>query len=435
VASRQKQRAKNRQSQQSAAPRAEEIAAVLPLELPSLQQSMNFISALLWAYAILLMVGYFIFHREGTLVHGNMMSVDRAAFTVVNAGTLTGFQQSLSIDQYKIAGQLMIFGLTLGSTLIVMTIGGILVARIAKLAYSDLQILIAAILLEFGGVSIGAIALWILGSRDSLIAPLLQAASAIGNSGVWIGSPLDQNQPIVHLVLLPLAVIGSLGLAVVMDIVDVARGVRDRLSRHTIVVLWTVASIYLLGCVLILVLQCIATPPKTSEQFVRLLAGSSSASIDARSAGLPVSFAAEFPRSVQWVLILLMAIGASPGSCGGGIKGTAIVRMMAGVRDAFMGRAAGRGFAIAAVWIVTFLIVMGISFLVLLATQPDLNADRLLLLAVSAASNTGLSHDRVAIVGPGLAALSATMLLGRLLPWAFLWWVAASAPEEQVAVA
>jgi hypothetical protein len=67
-------------------------------------------------------------------------------------------------------------------------------------------------------------------------------------------------------------------------------------------------------------------------------------------------------------------------------------------------------------------------------TQPDLNADRLLLLAVSAASNAGLSHDRVAIVGPGLAALSATMLLGRLLPWGLLWWLAAAAPDENVAI-
>ena len=36
--------------------------------------------------------------------------------------------------------------------------------------------------------------------------------------------------------------------------------------------------------------------------------------------------------------------------------------------------------------------------------------------------------------GPGLATLSGTMLAGRLLPWAILWWIASTSPEEDVAV-
>src|SRR5206468_9458077 len=89
---------------------------------------------------------------------------------------------------------------------------------------------------------------------------------------------------------------------------------------------------------------------------------------------------------------------------------------------------------ISVVWTAGFVALCFGSLLLLLATQPDLTPDRLVLLAVSAASNTGLSHDRVAIVGRGMAVLSATMLLGRMLPWAVLWWMATSMPEEEIAV-
>ena len=70
----------------------------------------------------------------------------------------------------------------------------------------------------------------------------------------------------------------------------------------------------------------------------------------------------------------------------------------------------------------------------LLSTDPDAPADRLLFLCVSATSNVGLSHDPVAIVGPGLYVICAMMLLGRVLPLLVLWWMATSTTDEAVAV-
>jgi hypothetical protein len=63
-----------------------------------------------------------------------------------------------------------------------------------------------------------------------------------------------------------------------------------------------------------------------------------------------------------------------------------------------------------------------------------LDADRLLFIAVSAASNCGLAHDRVGIVGSGMYVLSLTMLLGRILPIVILWWVVRHADETDVAI-
>ena len=50
--------------------------------------------------------------------------------------------------------------------------------------------------------------------------------------------------------------------------------------------------------------------------------------------------------------------------------------------------------------------------------------DRALFVIVSAASNTGLSHDPLSVNSSNAYTLSITMLLGRLLPIIVLWWMA-----------
>ncbi len=70
------------------------------------------------------------------------------------------------------------------------------------------------------------------------------------------------------------------------------------------------------------------------------------------------------------------------------------------------------------------------TLLALLATNPDQPGDRLLFLAVSAASNVGLAHNPVTIVGSGMFVLSGTMLLGRILPLVILWWTVYAVQDE-----
>jgi len=91
-------------------------------------------------------------------------------------------------------------------------------------------------------------------------------------------------------------------------------------------------------------------------------------------------------------------------------------------------------FGIALTWLGAFAALVFAALLLLLWTEPGLDADRIFLIAVSAASNVGLSHDRVGIAGSGLHILTLTMLLGRLLPLAILWWVMKHAEETDVAI-
>jgi Trk-type K+ transport system membrane component len=86
------------------------------------------------------------------------------------------------------------------------------------------------------------------------------------------------------------------------------------------------------------------------------------------------------------------------------------------------------------VWLAVYFALVFAGLLLLLWRAADMAADRLLFLTVSAASNVGLAHDPVSIVGPGLYTLCALMLAGRVAPVFVLWWMARSA-DADVAVA
>jgi Trk-type K+ transport system membrane component len=380
-----------------------------------------------WAFTVLILVGYISLHIKGTLASGNPMSNDRALFTAINATTLTGFQYSLGMEQYNPPAQWLILLLTIGGTQFALIAGGCAVTRIAKLPYTDAQVAIASLGAQLVVILLGTVAL--AQADQPLVATLLQSTSAFGNSGVWMGDPPELLALRTHLVFLPLAILGALGVPVLMDLFDAARRKRP-LSIHTLTVLKLSAIVYVVAIAVLFV----ARFPSTWAEARTALASSSEAAINTRSAGLPIEFAADFPRSVQWALIALMMIGAAPGSAGSGLKVTTIGRLCSGVRDLVADRAPGRIFGIAIVWLLGFLAISFGCFLVLLATEPGLEADRLFFIAVSAASNCGLAHDRIGIVGTGLHALSITMLLGRVLPIAVLWWVVRHADQTDVAI-
>ena len=75
-------------------------------------------------------------------------------------------------------------------------------------------------------------------------------------------------------------------------------------------------------------------------------------------------------------------------------------------------------------WALLYFALVLVGFFLLLVTEPDIAADRLLFLSFSAVSNVGLSHDPVSITGNGLFTLSGMMLAGRLAPLFVLWWMA-----------
>jgi len=391
------------------------------------------VKGMLAAYLVLILASLFLFHSHLVMVHGNEMSFDRTLFTAVNAATLTGFQQTIGVREFNAAGGAgvaAVFVLMLAGMLFSFIAGGLAVVRIARLPYTDRQVVTSAMTAVALATLAGGACL-ANGGRSVWDAVFL-SASAFGNSGLYIGQLVPLNSAATFVVLLPLAVLGGLGLPVLMELFDLTFG-RLKLSAHSRVVLSTSAIVYLFGLLILFVIQLASA---TSWSAWRDALGLSSvAAVNARTFGLPVGSVASFAGAAQWVMMLLMLIGGSPAGSAGGLKATTPWHLVRGVRSALRGEGAGRPLGIAIVWVAIYLLILFVGFLLLLGAVPQIPPDRLLFLSISAIGNVGLSHDPVSITGPGLAILSALMLAGRLAPIGILWWMVDAAPEAEVAIA
>jgi trk system potassium uptake protein len=379
-------------------------------------------------YLLLLPASELMLRWANLAAGGTNITPDRAIFMVINAITLSGFQSIIAVSTYPGSAQLVILVLTLVGIMFTLIAGGLAVTRILGLPYTDRQVIQSAVVATAVFVAVGCIPL--IGRYTPLEAAIL-SASSFGNSGVYFDRVPHYMDWATHLVLLPLALFGGLGLTVLMEIYDSVR-TRRPLSHHARVVIATTAGLYLAILVICFLLQAI---DRTDEPLATLVGSSSVAAINTRTLGFPLPFAQDFPTTVQWVLILSMIIGGSPGGTAGGVKTTTFVRLWRGVRAALRGEAAGRPFGLAAVWLGTYFLCTIMIFVLLLATVPQVVPERLLFLAVSAMSNVGLSHEAISFVSPGLHVLSAGMLVGRLAPLMILWWMAQSTPPTDLATA
>jgi trk system potassium uptake protein TrkH len=306
------------------------------------------------------------------------------------------------------------------------------VVRIAAMRYTDGQVArcaaVAVLAATIGGAA------FLLDRDRPLVAAVLQSASAFGNSGLYAGHLSGVMDWRTHAVLMPLAFAGALGVPVLMELFDRITGAR-KLSTHSGTVLILAAGVYLLGTGVIVLLDGTqSTPVHAANDWRYSFAQASTFAVNARSSGFPFEFAAAFARPAQWVIVALMVVGGAPGGAAGGLKTTTLLRAASGVRATLAGRAAPRSFGVALAWIGLYVAIVFAGFLLLLHSEPDMGADRLLFLCVSAASNVGLSYDPVSITGNGLFTLSAVMLAGRLVPLWILWWAASADDGERVAI-
>lgn len=383
------------------------------------------VASLLLTYLGAIVAGYFVFASPATMVGGNELSTDRAVFAATNAATLTGFQQSVTTNQYQPMGQWAAFGLTLLGSFLSLSAGGLAAARILRLPVTNCRVVLSVVIVQASAVAIGCLLL--VRPGKNIFDAAFQGASAFGNSGLYVGTLPGVQDWRTHLVLLPLSILGSLGIPVLLELFFLRR---RPATPHTRGVLLMVPLVYLIGLALLLVTQWTEGPGFAPAGLV----SASASSINSRTLGFPFDFAHALPRATQWVLILLMIIGGAPAGTAGGLKVTTVFVLFRGGRNALRGNLVSRTFGIALVWFGIYFLIVAATLLLLLALDPRTPADRLLFLAVSAASNVGLSHDPLSIVGAPLFVLSGTMLLGRFVPLLILWWMAKTTRDADVAV-
>lgn len=270
---------------------------------------------------------------------------------------------------------------------------------------------------------------------------LFHSVAAFNNSGFDILGNFQNLIPykdnfMLNIVTCALIFFGGIGFLVIREIVQ-KRFRWKKLSMHAKVVL-SVSGVLILAGTLLL---------KATENITWL--GAFFHSVSARTAGFSTYALGEFTQAGLLGLVVLMFIGASPGSTGGGIKTSTLFVLLQGVRASAKNRTEKayryaipkEAFRKASVILILALsVVVGGTFL-MLVFEPALNLIDALFEITSAFGTVGLSTGITTSLGVPAKLLSiAIMYIGRLGPltvaslWHFSNIERAEFPEGNIAI-
>ncbi|OAB46318.1 TrkH family potassium uptake protein [Paenibacillus glacialis] len=229
--------------------------------------------------------------------------------------------------------------------------------------------------------------------------------------------------PIVNFVVMFLIVSGGIGFIVLSDLVDFKK--TRRISLHSKVVLSMTAFLIVFGAVVIFVFEY--SNPRTlgSLNWGGKILGAFFQSVTPRTAGANTLDLGGMRQASQFFIIILMFIGASPGSTGGGIKTTtftiiigAVISMLRGRDDIVLFRyrlAQERIFKALTITLIALLLVMSVAMI--LSTTEDSSFLMILYETTSAFATVGLTMGlttKLSLIGKIL--ISLMMFAGRLGP-------------------
>jgi trk system potassium uptake protein TrkH len=229
--------------------------------------------------------------------------------------------------------------------------------------------------------------------------------------------------PLVNIVVMFLIVSGGIGFIVMSDLVEFR--VKRKLSLHSKVVLSTTAGLILIGALVIFIFEFTNQRTLGNLNFGGKILSAFFQSVSPRTAGANTVDIAGLRQASQFFMVILMFIGASPGSTGGGVKTTtftimigAVIAMLRGREDVVLFRyrlAQERIYKALTLTLLALLLVLSVSML--LSTTEDSNFLAILFETTSAFATVGLSMGltpELSVIGKILICL--TMFAGRLGP-------------------
>lgn len=248
---------------------------------------------------------------------------------------------------------------------------------------------------------------------------LFHSVAAFNNSGFDIlggGQNLIpyQDDILLNLVTCGLIFFGGIGFLVIREMVK-HKWHWKRYSMHARVVLSVSGVLTLLGTLLV----------KLTERGNITWLGAFFASVTARTAGFSTFSFADFSVAGLLVMMVLMFIGASPGSTGGGIKTSSFFVLCRGVHAAASGRSEKafhyaiprEAFRKAAVIAALALSAITVSTVAISILEPTLGLEDVLFEMVSAFGTVGLSTGITAgLTIPSKLISIGMMYIGRLGP-------------------
>lgn len=229
--------------------------------------------------------------------------------------------------------------------------------------------------------------------------------------------------PLVNLVVICLTILGGIGFIVIADLIPSMN--RRKLMLHTKIVLATTALLLIIGTIVIFTFEFTNPATLGPLNWTGKFFSSFFQAAVPRTAGPNTLDIGALRQASQFFIILLMFIGASPGSTGGGIKTTtfavligAIIAMVRGKEDVVFFRSRlskERVYKAITLTLLSLFIVIIASMG--LSTTEDHSFLEILFEVTSAFSTVGLSMGLTPeLTDIGKIMITALMFIGRLGP-------------------
>ncbi|MDU1005360.1 MAG: potassium transporter TrkG [Clostridium butyricum] len=389
-------------------------------------------------FFMVIMIGAFLLISPFSRRSGVDVSFVDALFTSTSAVCVTGLIAIDTADTFNLFGKTVVamliqiggLGVTSIGVGLILLIGrnvGIKQRMLVKEALNltsmkgIVKLIKAVIIMTISFEIVGAILSYIVFSKDykpldAVGISIFHSIAAFNNSGFDILGNFQnlssyRDNILLNLVTCGLIIFGGLGFLTIKEIIE--KHSFEKFSLHTKIVITMTGSLLIVGTVLL----------KFTENISWLTAFFYSTS--ARTAGFSTAPLSGFTSAGLFTLVILMFIGASPGSTGGGIKTTTFFAIIKNVYSAstnkhcvaFKRELSKNTIAKASIIATLSLTLVVVDTFILSIIEPEFSFMQILFEVTSAFGTVGLSTG----ITPSLSDLSKliitlTMFIGRLGP-------------------
>ncbi|MGO5137452.1 TrkH family potassium uptake protein [Clostridium butyricum] len=389
-------------------------------------------------FFMVIMIGAFLLMSPFSRRNGVDVSFVDALFTSTSAVCVTGLIAIDTADTFNLFGKTVVamliqiggLGVTSIGVGLILLIGrnvGIKQRMLVKEALNltsmkgIVKLIKAVIIMTISFEIVGAILSYIVFSKDykpldAVGISIFHSIAAFNNSGFDVLGNFQnlssyRDNILLNLVTCGLIIFGGLGFLTIKEIIE--KHSFEKFSLHTKIVITMTGSLLIVGTVLL----------KFTENISWLTAFFYSTS--ARTAGFSTAPLSGFTSAGLFTIVILMFIGASPGSTGGGIKTTTFFAIIKNVYSAstnkhcvaFKRELSKNTIAKASIIATLSLTLVVVDTFILSIIEPEFSFMQILFEVTSAFGTVGLSTG----ITPSLSDLSKliitlTMFIGRLGP-------------------
>ncbi len=397
-------------------------------------------------YLIVILLGTIFLMFPFATVDGQGLNIIDALFTATSATCVTGLIVVTTGTAFTMFGQIVIMiliqigglGIMTMSITFALIIGRKITLRQRLIIQEDLnqngisgllRLIQYILAVTFTIEGVGALILFIRLVKDysigkAIFYAIFHSVSAFNNAGFDLfGNSLEGyvGDPVINLTVIMLIIIGGLGFAVLAEFFNK----RKLTSLHAKMVISTTVILLLVGWIAFLGLEY--TNPETLAHlnFGEKLLGSLFLSVTPRTAGFNTVPTGALRESSLFLVMILMFIGASPGSTGGGIKTTTVGALISALWATVKGKADVEIFGrrlddtiiYKAFTILILSLILVLFVTLILSITENIPLVNILFETISAFGTVGLSTGYTSALSQiGRILITITMFVGRVGP-------------------